>query len=60
MEEEILCEWCKSQIKNDRDDYYIEVLDYHMCENCIDIYLNGPIEYDDLDDLMENLSLKTK
>jgi hypothetical protein len=61
MEEELECQWCDCQIKNEREAYYIEQLAYYMCEECMTLYLNdGPIEEDDLDQIMEDLSLESK
>jgi hypothetical protein len=60
MEEIIICKWCENEINDEKDCYDIEELGFCLCESCMTLYLDGPTEEDDLDDLMEELSLETK
>jgi hypothetical protein len=47
------CERCCCEVSDERDLY--EFVDFMICEECLDMLLNGPSE-DDLDDLVEQLN----
>jgi hypothetical protein len=47
------CERCCCEVSDERDLY--EYVDYMICEECIDMILNGPTEMDEVDELAEHL-----
>lgn len=49
----IYCERCCCEVADERDLY--EYIDYMICETCIDFILNGPVEMDEVDELVEQL-----
>jgi hypothetical protein len=51
--EKMQCERCACEVQDERDLY--EFVDFMVCEECIDMILNGPTEMDEVDELAEEL-----
>lgn len=52
---EVECGWCFRLITDERDQYEIEPLNFFLCEECMTVYINGPYEKDDVDEMEEEL-----
>jgi len=51
------CDCCDKHIVNEQNSYEYEPLGILVCEECHEMLINGPTEEDDLDDLMEGLTI---
>lgn len=55
----LFCERCCVEVSDERE--LFEFVDFMICEECLDLLLNGPTEADEMDDLAEELeNMNTK
>jgi hypothetical protein len=55
-QEQIRCENCEKEILTEYERYEIQP-DLDWCEECMEIYLNGPVDPDEIDNLAEQLKM---
>jgi len=55
----LFCEKCCEEVSDERD--LFEFVDFMVCEDCLEMFLNGPKEPDEMDELAEELgNMNTK
>jgi hypothetical protein len=54
---ETTCDCCDTHIANEQNSYEYEPGGILVCEDCYEMLLNSPIEEDNLDELMSEMTI---